>query len=112
MNKNIFGLAFILLISILLIGCRDNTNKEIVNSSPNNDRIKIGFTFESFVIERWQRDRDIFVSTANELGADVYVQSANGSVDEQIEQIKYFADKRMDVLVIVTSSSDYLDEAI
>ena len=34
-------------------------------------KIQIGITFDSFLIERWQRDRDVFVSAAQELGLGV-----------------------------------------
>ena len=37
----------------------------------------IGIVFDSFVIERWECDRDIFTSTAKELGANVIVGNAN-----------------------------------
>lgn len=33
------------------------------------NEIQIGFSFDSLVIERWQRDRDVFVSQAQEDGA-------------------------------------------
>lgn len=58
-------------------------------------------SFDSFVIERWQRDRDVFVSVAKELGAEVNVQNANGVVEEQQKQIDYFIQKGMDVIVII-----------
>ena len=44
------------------------------------DTVNIGMSFDSFVIERWQRDRDVFVSTAKEMGAEVNVQNANGNI--------------------------------
>ena len=53
-------------------------------------------SFDSFVIERWQRDRDVFVSTAKELGATVNVQNANGDIEKQKEQIEYFINKGVD----------------
>ena len=43
-------------------------------------KIKIGLTVDSFVIERWIRDRDVFVATARELGAEVNVQDAGADV--------------------------------
>lgn len=39
-------------------------------------KIQIGLTVDSFIIERWIRDRDVFVATARELGAEVNVQDA------------------------------------
>ena len=46
----------------------------------SDDHIEIGMSFDSFVIERWQRERDVFIATAKELGAEVNVQTANGEV--------------------------------
>ena len=68
---------------------------------PGEEPVQIGVTFESFVIERWERDRDIFVSTAKDLGASVNVQNATGDVERQKEQIRYFIDKKTDVIVVI-----------
>lgn len=75
-------------------------------------KIQIGMSFDSFVIERWQRDRDIFVSTAKELGAEVNVQNANGDLEQQKKQINYFIDKGMDVIVIICIDSEGLTEEV
>lgn len=77
-----------------------------------NDKIQIGMSFDSFVIERWQRDRDIFVSTAKELGAEVNVQNANGDLEQQKKQINYFIDKGMDVIVVICIDSKGLTEEV
>jgi D-xylose transport system substrate-binding protein len=75
--------------------------------------ISIGMCFDSFIIERWQRDRDAFVAKATkELGATVNIQNANGDVDEQVKQIDYFIDKKVDVLVIVAIDSEAVTEAV
>jgi D-xylose transport system substrate-binding protein len=54
----------------------------------------------------------VFVSTAKELGAEVNVQNANGDVNEQIEQIKYFIKKKMDVIVVVAGDSEALSDVM
>jgi D-xylose transport system substrate-binding protein len=64
-------------------------------------KIKIGFSMSTLREERWQRDRDIFVARAKELGADVIVQNANNDSDEQQRQVKYLLDQGIDILVIV-----------
>jgi D-xylose transport system substrate-binding protein len=46
------------------------------------------------------------VSAAQELGAEVNVQNANGDIDEQAAQIDYFIKKKMDVIVVVMVASD------
>lgn len=74
--------------------------------------LQIGLSIDSFVIERWIRDRDIFVSTAKEHGAEVNVQNANGDVNEQIEQIKYFIKKQMDVIVVVAGDCKALSDVM
>ena len=64
------------------------------------------------MIERWLRDRDVFVSTAEDLNADVNVQNANGKVAEQIAQIEYFIKKKMDVIAIVAIDDKALTEVV
>ncbi|MDF2541750.1 MAG: ABC-type xylose transport system, periplasmic component [Herbinix sp.] len=98
----------------LLSGC--NKRYEHVDEEDTKEtKIQIGISFDSFVIERWQRDRDVFVSTANDLGAEVNVQIANGDVEEQKSQIEYFIEKKMDVIVVIAvdseACSDVLKEA-
>lgn len=66
-----------------------------------NDKIKIGFLMDSLVIERWQKDRDIFTSRAKELGAEVVVKNANEDPQVQIEQVKECIAEEMDVIVII-----------
>ena len=68
-------------------------------SSEEENKTTIGLSFDSFVIERWLRDRDAFVAAADNLGAEINVQNANGDVEEQIEQIRYLIKKKVDVLV-------------
>ena len=74
--------------------------------------LTIGLSFDSYVIERWTRDRDIFCSTANDMGAEVNVQSANGEMETQISQIQYFIDLEVDAIVIVTIDADGLTDSI
>ena len=59
---------------ILLTGCgssleqKQNKNEETAAENKEEDKVQIGLTVDSFVIERWIRDRDVFVATARELG--------------------------------------------
>lgn len=109
--KNIKLIALVLLM-LLFVGCEKEPEDLVKEPRVKEDKIQIGVTFESYVIERWQRDRDVFVSTANELGADVNVQTASGSLEKQIEQINYFIDKKMDVIVIIAADSNSLAEVV
>ena len=58
---------------ILMTGCRQ-ANVETTEQTPEKDGerpVQIGLSIDSFVIERWIRDRDVFVSAAKEMGAEV-----------------------------------------
>lgn len=100
-------------IGLCLFGCAETAEEEEAAEQGEEVRdVQIGITFDSFVIERWQRDRDVFVATVNELGGEVNVQNANGSVEEQKAQIQYFIDKKVDVIVVVAVDSSALKEEV
>src|ERR1044071_471882 len=48
--------------------------------------IRIGLSMDTLKEERWQRDRDLFVERAKELGAEGLVQSATGDDTAQTNQ--------------------------
>ena len=83
MIKKIIALITMLSVILMCAGCQAAEHKEVTPTT-KSDVCTIGLSFDSFVIERWTRDRDVFVSTANELGAEVNVQSAGGDVETQI----------------------------
>ncbi|MEE5989752.1 MAG: substrate-binding domain-containing protein [Lachnospiraceae bacterium] len=111
------GLAIVSLVMLSLLagGCAEATSNGGKKEKKDDDRIHIGMSFDSFVIERWITDRNVFVSTAEGAGAVVNVQSANGDVETQIDQIRYLIDQEVDVIVVVPidcgSLSDVLLEA-
>lgn len=95
------GAAVLAGILLLTSGCASEPPAPVSQPEEPDDGMKIGMSFDSFVIERWLRDRDLFDITARELGAEVNVQVANGDTEEQIDQIEYFIQKDMDVIVII-----------
>lgn len=101
MKKGITRVVAILLMGCLLLAGCTKTVQEESTQQTKDDQISIGLCFDSFVIERWVRDRDAFVAAAEEYGAAVNVQCANGDVEEQIEQIRYLIEKEVDVLVVI-----------
>ncbi|MCR5650835.1 MAG: substrate-binding domain-containing protein [Lachnospiraceae bacterium] len=100
----------LILSTVMLFGCstKMESDTQQKKSGGTGDPIEIGVTFDSFVIERWERDRDIFVTTAKDLGAEVNVQNANGDVNKQKDQIKYFIEKGVDAIVVVAVDSNAL----
>ncbi|MDF2887822.1 MAG: periplasmic binding protein/LacI transcriptional regulator [Lacrimispora sp.] len=107
-------LLTVLACCILTSGCRQAKVETAVQvPEKEGDRpLQIGLSIDSFVIERWIRDRDVFVSAAKEMGAEVNVQNANGDVNEQVEQIQYFIKKQMDVIVVVAGDCEALSDVM
>ncbi|HAH61919.1 MAG TPA: LacI family transcriptional regulator, partial [Treponema sp.] len=85
-----------------------------VNSgkSPDENKIVIGFSIDTLALERWQRDLDVFMNTAKEHGADVIVQNAGNSVEEQNRQLLYLADRKVSAVVVVAKKRDSLTETV
>lgn len=107
--------VFICLAMILSLSCNKS---ETVSSGKNALEVEkkkgpvIGFSIDTLAIERWQRDLDVFMGEAKELGADVIVQNAGNSVDEQNRQLLYLAGKNVDVIVIVAKDGVLLADTI
>ncbi len=112
-----YGLLILLFtLSVCVCGCGSGQGGEAdpvtKESEAKSDTVRIGISFDSFVIERWLRDRDVFVSTAQSLGAEVNVQNANGEVEQQISQIRYLISRGMDVIVIIAIDGEALSEVV
>ena len=99
------------MICMMLMGCNSQSGTA-QDTESTEDTIEIGLSIDSFLIERWQRERDLFVSKAEELGATVNVQNANGDVDTQIKQIEYFIEKKVDVIVIIAIDDNSLVDVV
>jgi len=74
--------------------------------------LKIGFIYETVTVERWQRDRDIFVAKAEELGAQVIVKDAYEDTDRQREIGMDMIKQGVDVLAIVAFDKDSLKDLV
>lgn len=72
----------------------------------------IGLAMDTLKEERWQGDRDLFVARANELGAEVLVQSANSDDTRQIGDVQALISRRVDVLVIVPHNGGAMAKAV
>ena len=112
MTKSIHVCVSLVVALVMLSSCTSSQQLTASQDAAKSDVTQIGITFDTFVVERWLRDRDVFVSRAEELGAEVNVQNANGDSDEQISQIQYFIDKKVDVIVIVAVDGDALKSVV
>ena len=68
--------------------------------------LRIGFSMDTLKEERWQRDRDLFVERAQELGAEVLVQAANGDDKVQVQQAENLLTQGVDVLVVIPHNGE------
>ena len=101
------GVCLLALSFIMMSGCM--TGQTFKN---DDDKILIGFITESMTVERWLRDRDIFVAKAEALGAEVIVKNAYEDSERQIELCKEMIDQGVDVLVIVPYDKDSLKDLV
>lgn len=113
-GRNWILLIVALCLSGIIIGMLAKDDKKgDKQTSKKDDGIVIGFSLSSIVIDRWQRDRDVFIATAKELGAtDVIVQTANEDNATQIKQIEYLMSQGVDVLVINPDDKDGLSDVV
>lgn len=69
-------------------------------------KLRIGLSMDTLKEERWQKDRDVFVKRAEELDAEVLVQSADGKDETQIKQAEALLTLGVDVLVIIPHNAE------
>ncbi|MFZ1700624.1 MAG: D-xylose ABC transporter substrate-binding protein [Pyrinomonadaceae bacterium] len=109
--KSIYLVAAALMFfaAIVLTSCSGGTTP-IANSAAEskdpNRKIRIGFAMDALKQERWQKDRDLFLARAAELGAEVILQTADGSDDAQMKQVESLLTQGIDVLVIVPHNAE------
>ena len=92
-------LLFVLcIVAFAIIGCSPSSSK--------TGKIRIGFAMDALKQERWEKDRDLFLARAKELGAEVLIQTADGSDDAQMRQVESLLTQGIDVLVIVPHNAE------
>lgn len=105
-------IAVLVSLCVLLGGCGTESKEEPGREQQEEEAVKIGITFDSFILDRWLRDRDVFVSTAGKMGAQVDVQNAGGSAERQKKQIRKFVEENVDTIVIISADSYALAEEV
>lgn len=94
----------------LLASCKKTERKQYADDF--DAAIKIGFSIDTLIVERWREDCQIFESTAKKSGASVIVQDAANSVTEQIKQIEYLINQNVDALVIIAKEDKSLEKVL
>ncbi|WP_246197278.1 D-xylose ABC transporter substrate-binding protein [Cytobacillus depressus] len=108
-------IAIILIgINLLLVACTGtssqvsdpvNPAKEIPLGEKNRP-IRIGFSMDTLLEDRWLRDRDLFKEAVEALGAEVEIIAANGDDALQMTQAEKLIQSGIDLLVIVPHNAE------
>ena len=94
----LFILSVILLLCFLPVGAQEK-------SAPVGN-LKIGFLMDSLKVERWQTDLDRFQKRAAELHAEVFVETAEGDDELQLQQAQKLLASGVKALVLVPHDAD------
>jgi len=101
------GLALALGLLTLLPSCAQRARTSHSSHPP-----LIGFSLDSLVVERWQRDLDVLRASVGELGCDFVYRVADQDAVVQERQVRELADLGIDVLVIVPNDADRLSAVV
>jgi D-xylose transport system substrate-binding protein len=100
------ALTIVVMVVFCASACVEGPSDRSNNSKSNSGRIRIGLSLDTLKEERWQRDRDVFVERAKELGADVLVQSADGDDNVQTQQAENLLTQSVNVLVVIPHNGE------
>ena len=98
--------AALLLLVAFAASCVEQPQQQTGEGGPKKGTIRIGLSMDTLKEERWQRDRDLFLARARELGAEVLVQSANGDDRVQVQQADNLLTQGVDVLVVIPHNGE------
>ncbi|HJF33918.1 MAG TPA: D-xylose ABC transporter substrate-binding protein [Sporosarcina psychrophila] len=102
------GIALLLVASISTSKQIPETgeSEETTPPSEKNELIRIGFSMDTLLEERWLKDRDLFREAVEALGAEVEIVAANGDDALQISQAEALIQNGIDLLVIVPHNAE------
>lgn len=101
--KKILMVLTLVLVSLYFISCQEDKD---------DGALKIGYSADTLVIERWQRDKAYFLEKAADEGIEVIVYNANESNSTQVRQIEKLIEAEVDVLVIIPYDKDGLTRVV
>jgi D-xylose transport system substrate-binding protein len=96
--KRVLLCALAAVSTITLFGCSEKG--EEIGRGEEEDDIIVGFSMGTLMEDRWIRDRDIFISEAEQHDITVIVKNANNDSDIQYEQVREMLKQDIDILVI------------
>ena len=100
------ALTIAAMVVLFASACVEAPSDKSNNGKGNSGRVRIGLSMDTLKEERWQRDRDLFVERAKELGADVLVQSADSDDNVQTQQAENLLTQGVNVLVVIPHNGE------
>ena len=97
---------------VTLAACGQSDSQAERSGDAAQDVVRIGFSMDSLVVERWQRDRDAFLDEARINGVEVILRTANERLEVQREQLLELGQSEIDVLVVVPNHAEELSETV
>jgi D-xylose transport system substrate-binding protein len=113
-NMRMSGLV-ILTLSVLMVSLYVIQEGRLESKQPvvtTNEKPMIGFCVDTLAIERWQKDKDIFVAKAESLGYRVEAVNAYEDTQKQIQQIRTLIEEGAKAIVIIAFEKDKLTQVI
>lgn len=104
--------SFAISIAVGLLLANRGASRVASDDAAEPEVLRIGLSMDTLKEARWQSDRDRFVARAQELGAEVLVQSANSDDAKQIADVKALITSKVDVLVVVPHDGKAMAEAV
>lgn len=107
-------LSFLIItLGFFAASCAQSPEQSVTTTTQNKTgKIRIGFLMDSLQQERWQKDRDVFIRRAEELGAEVLLQTADGKDEVQIRQAESLLTQGVDVLVLVPHNAEVAGQIV
>lgn len=111
------ALTPLIIFCCLILSCKKQdstttTRTYRTTDSSTEKTITIGFSIDTLAIERWQRDMDVFINKAKEMGADVIVQNAGNSIEEQNRQLMYLLERNVNAVVVLPKDAASISESV
>jgi D-xylose transport system substrate-binding protein len=107
LRRQVPGPLLVLVLLGLVLSCTPARHK----ADPGK-AVRIGFSMDSLVIERWTRDIDAFTRAARDWGAELVLEQADQDPGIQEAQIRDLLNRNIDVLVVVPNDADKLTAVI
>ena len=98
-------LSLVILVAAACVNAPQETSTA-ASKAPHAGPVRIGFSMDTLKEERWQRDKRLVEQRANEVGAVLDVQVANGDDAVQTKQADNMLTKGVDVLIVAPHNGE------